>query len=147
MVMANTHSWHQCAGQRRFARQFRVYSMNAPDIKALFSSVRTGTPVKWSTNRWNIPWNRTGCVMLKTSTTIGRRTAERSDNAIHTAAGFTQFKDNKGVDQKLVDKGCIVGQGIRFRWAVEQLPQPQCAFSRVSAEWWTRAREYVTATQ
>lgn len=40
--------------------------MNAPDIKALFSSVRTGTPAESDQRTGgNIPWNLTGCVMLK----------------------------------------------------------------------------------
>jgi len=30
-------------------------------------------------------------------------------------AGFTQFKDNKAVDQKLVDKALYRREGIRFR--------------------------------
>ena len=51
-------------------------------------------------------------------------------------AGFTQFKDNKAVDQKLVDKALYRRAGypvVGEQWSNSR--SQQCAFSRVSAEW------------
>ena len=89
------HSWHQCAGQRRFARRSGCIRMNAPDIKALFSSVRTGTPVKVINEpvKYSVEPNGMRYVEVHRPLSAEEELAERSDNAVHAAkAGFTQFK-------------------------------------------------------
>ncbi|UMX58529.1 L,D-transpeptidase family protein [Escherichia coli] len=78
--------------------------MNAPDIKSpVLPARKPGTPVK-------ADYQRTGeqvavepngkCVVEVHRPLSAERTAKRSDNAIHTASRrFTQFKDDKAVDQ------------------------------------------------
>ena len=79
--------------------------MNAPDIKALFSSVRTGTPVKVINEPVKYSVEPNGMRYVEVHRPLSAEEQQNVQTMPYTLpAGFTQFKDNKGVDQKLVDK-------------------------------------------
>ena len=79
--------------------------MNAPDIKALFSSVRTGTPVKVIKEPVKYSVEPNGMRYVEVHRPLSAEEQQNVQTMPYTLpAGFTQFKDNKGVDQKLVDK-------------------------------------------
>lgn len=79
--------------------------MNAPDIKALFSSVRTGTPVKVINEPVKYSVEPNGMRYVEVHRPLS---AEEQQNVqtmpYKLPVGFTQFKDNQAVDKKLVDK-------------------------------------------
>ena len=79
--------------------------MNAPDIKALFSSVRTGTPVKVINEPVKYSVEPNGMRYVEVHRPLSAEEQQNVQTMPYTLpAGFTQFKDNKAVDQKLVDK-------------------------------------------
>ncbi len=88
--------------------------LNAPDIKALFSSVRTGTPVKVINEPVKYSVEPNGMRYVEVHRPLSAEEQQNVQTMPYTLpAGFTQFKDNKAVNQKLVDK--VVRQGIRLR--------------------------------
>lgn len=79
--------------------------MNAPDIKALFASVRTGTPVKIINQPVKYAVEPNGMRYVE----VHRPLSPEEEQNVQTMpyvlpAGFTQFKVAKGVDSMLVDK-------------------------------------------
>lgn len=61
--------------------------MNAPDIKALFSSVRTGTPVKVINEPVKYSVEPNGMRYVEVHRPLSAEEQQkRSDNAIHTAS-------------------------------------------------------------
>lgn len=79
--------------------------MNAPDIKALFSSVRTGTPVKVINEPVKYSVEPNGMRYVEVHRPLSAEEQQNVQTMPYTLpVGFTQFKDNKVVDQKLVDK-------------------------------------------
>ncbi len=101
--------------------------MNAPDIKALFSSVRTGTPVKVINEPVEIcSVEPNGMRYVRLHRPLSAEEQQNVQTMPYTLpAGFTQFeKDNKAVDQKLVDKALYRRAGYPVAVSGQELPQP-----------------------
>ena len=70
--------------------------MNAPDIKALFSSVRTGTPVKVINEPVKYSVEPNGMRYVEVHRPLSAEEQQNVQTMPYTLpAGFTQFKDNK----------------------------------------------------
>ena len=79
--------------------------MNAPDIKALFAQVRTGTPVRVINEPIKYSVEPNGMRYVE----VHRPLSPEEEQNVQTMpyvlpAGFTQFKDNKAVDNSLVER-------------------------------------------
>ena len=79
--------------------------MNAPDIKALFAQVRTGTPVRVINEPIKYSIEPNGMRYVE----VHRPLSPEEEQNVQTMpyvlpAGFTQFKDNKAVDNSLVER-------------------------------------------
>lgn len=79
--------------------------MNAPDIKALFAQVRTGTPVRVINEPIKYSIEPNGMRYVE----VHRPLSPEEEQNVQTMpyvlpAGFTQFKDNKAVDNNLVER-------------------------------------------
>lgn len=78
--------------------------MNAPDIKALFSQVRTGTPVKVINEPVKYSVEPNGIRYVEVHRPLSAEEQQNVQTMPYTLpAGFTRFKDDSNVDKSKVD--------------------------------------------
>lgn len=97
--------------------------MNAPDIKALFAQVRTGTPVRVINEPIKYAIEPNGMRYVE----VHRPLSPEEEQNVQTMpyvlpAGFTQFKDSKAVDTGLVDRALYRRAGYPVTVTAGQAP-------------------------
>jgi L,D-transpeptidase YnhG len=79
--------------------------MNAPDIKALFAQVRTGTPVKIINEPVKYSVEPDGTRYVEVHRPLSAEETQNVQTMPYTLpAGFTQFKESQGVDRARVEQ-------------------------------------------
>ncbi|MDN8600081.1 L,D-transpeptidase LdtE [Citrobacter enshiensis] len=97
--------------------------MNAPDIKALFAQVRTGTPVKVINEPVKYSVEPNGMRYVE----VHRPLSPEEEQNVQTMpyvlpAGFSQFKGDKNVDHGLVEKALYRRAGYPVAVTARQTP-------------------------
>lgn len=97
--------------------------MNAPDIKALFAQVRTGTPVKVINEPVKYSVEPNGIRYVE----VHRPLSPEEEQNVQTMpyvlpAGFSQFKADKNVDHGLVEKALYRRAGYPVAVTASQTP-------------------------
>ncbi|NDO80887.1 murein L,D-transpeptidase [Citrobacter sp. NCU1] len=97
--------------------------MNAPDIKALFAQVRTGTPVKVINEPVKFSVEPNGMRYVE----VHRPLSPEEEQNVQTMpyvlpAGFSQFKADKNVDHGLVEKALYRRAGYPVAVTAQQTP-------------------------
>lgn len=97
--------------------------MNAPDIKALFAQVRTGTPVKVINQPVKFSVEPNGIRYVE----VHRPLSPEEEQNVQTMpyvlpAEFTAFRNAQGVDSRLVDKALYRRAGYPVSVSAGQTP-------------------------